>query len=308
MLYLTYWFPQAQRARATAAFMVGVPLSSAIGSPLSSLLIVHGHGWFGLDGWRVMFLVEAVPAVILGVVCWFFLTDRPADAAWLGEDERREMTAHIEGEDAERSSEFGVRIRESLLSGRVWALAFTYFGIVYGLYALGFFLPTIITGFQQQYGTHWSVVQVGLVTAVPYLLGAVAMVLWNRHGDRTNERVWHVAIPAAVGGLAIPVTLYLNTPFAAMVAVSICAIGIMCALPAFWALPTNYLAGAAAASGLALVNSVGNTAGFVGPYVTGWLADLTGTQKAGLWLVGVAMVGAAVLAVALRATPRVAPR
>ncbi len=231
ILYLTFWFPQRRRAKVTAWFMAAVPLSSAIGSPLSALIIEHGHGWFGLDGWRVMFLVEAVPAVILGVICWFFLDDRPDKASWLEKDERSALSGAIAAEDAARGADYKVDIKQSLLSGRVWALAAVYFGIVYGLYAVGFFLPTIIEGFEDQFGVTYSVMQLGLITAIPFLIGAIAMVPWGDHGDRTGERVWHVAGPAIIGGIAIPITLYLGSPVAAMVAVTICTIGIMCALP-----------------------------------------------------------------------------
>lgn len=148
---------------------------------------------------------------------------------------------------------------------------------------LGSFLPTIISGFQQQYDTHYSVVQRGLINAVPYLIGAVVMVWWSRHADRTGERVWHVALPALVGGLAIPVALHLGNPFAAMVAVTVCAVGVLAALPTFWALPSTFLSGAAAAGGIALINSIGNISGFVAPYATGGLKDVMGTQRAGLW-------------------------
>lgn len=304
ILYLTFWFPQEQRAKATAWFMAAVPLSSAIGAPMSALLIEHGHGWFGLDGWRVMFLVEAIPAVLLGVICWFFLDDRPATAKWMPQEERDALTRAIATEDAERSGTYQIGIRESLASGRVWALAGVYFGIVYGLYAVGFFLPTIIKGFESQFHVTYSILQLGLITAIPFVVGALAMVPWGYHGDRTGERVWHVAAPTIIGGMAIPVTLYLGSPVAAMIAVTICTVGIMCALPTFWALPTNFLAGAAAASGIALINSIGNTAGFLGPYITGWLTDLTGNEKAGLWAVGFVMVVAGVIAVALKAAPR----
>lgn len=304
ILYLTFWFPQRERARMTALFMVAVPLSTAIGAPLSSLLIEHGHGWFGMDGWRVMFLLQGLPAVLLGIATWFYLTDRPESASWLSADEREALQRTLEQEERGRSSEFRVSIRESLTRPRVWALAFVYFGVVYGLYALGFFLPTIISGFAQQYGTDFSIMQRGLITAIPYVVGAIAMVPWALHGDRTGERVWHVALPSIVGGIAIPVTLYLGSPFAAMIAVTVCAVGIMCALPTFWALPTGFLSGAAAASGIALINSVGNSAGFFAPYITGWLKDGTGSQKAGLWAVGVAMVLGGLLAVGLRALPQ----
>lgn len=303
ILYLTYWFPQKQRARVVALFMVAVPLSTAIGSPLSAFVIEHGDGLFGLAGWRTMFLVEGIPALILGVVTWWFLTDRPRDAHWLAADEQSALDAAIDAEDRERRQTYQVSVRESLTRPRVWALALVYFGIVYGLYALGFFLPTIIAGFETTFHTSYSLAQRGLINAIPYALGAVAMIVWSRHGDRTRERVWHVAIPSIVGGVAIPVALYLSSPLAAMVAVSVCAVGVMCALPTFWALPTTFLSGAAAAAGLALVNSIGNIAGFVAPYVTGWLADLTGSERTGLWVVGAAMVSAGVIAVLLKAAP-----
>lgn len=304
ILYLTYWFPQAERARVVALFMVAVPISTAVGSPLSAYVIEHANGLlYVLSGWRAMFLLEGIPAILLGILCWWFLTDRPALAGWLDEPERVALTAQIEADEQDQDAGYHVSIRSSLTSSRIWALAGVYFGIVYGLYALGFFLPTIIAGFQTTFHTSYSLAQRGLINAVPYAIGAVAMLLWSRHGDRTGERVWHVAIPTIVGGVAIPIALYLSGPIAAMVAVSVCAVGVMCALPTFWALPTTFLSGAAAATGLALDNAVGNLAGFVAPYVTGWLADLTGSQRTGLWLVGVAMVAAGVTAVLLRAGP-----
>jgi D-galactonate transporter len=303
ILYLTFWFPQRERAKMTALFMAAVPLSTVIGAPLSSLLIEHGEGLFGLAGWRAMFLLEGIPAVVLGVVTWFFLTDRPNDAGWLPDDEKAALTAALAADEDEKSRSYHVSVRESLTRPRVWALAFVYFGVVYGLYALGFFLPTIIKGFEEQFGTSYSIVERGVINAIPYAVGTVAMLAWSWHGDRTQERVWHVAGPMVVGGAAIPIALYLGSPLAAMAAVTVCAVGVMCALPTFWALPTAFLTGAAAASGIALVNSVGNTAGFAAPYITGWLADLTGSQTTGLWVVGGAMVVAAGTALALKAAP-----
>jgi D-galactonate transporter len=306
ILYLTFWFPQAMRAKAVALFMVAIPISSMLGAPLSAWIISVGHEVFlGLEGWRFMFLVEGLPAVVIGVICWFFLTDRPSDAKWLSEPERAWLQAEMDAEHERTARSHHVSIRQALTRPRVWALAFVYFGIVYGLYAVGFFLPTIVAGFQETYGTTFSVVQQGLIVAIPFAFGAVAMVLWSRHGDKTGERVWHVAGPAIVGGIAIPMALYLNSPLTAMIAVTVCTMGTMAALPTFWPLPTVFLSGAAAAAGIGLINSVGNTAGFVGPYVTGWLTDLTGSEKAGLWLVGVIMISAGVMAVLLRAAPQV---
>lgn len=293
LLYLTYWFPQAQRARIVALFMTAVPISTALGATVSSLILQYGDGVFGLSGWRFMFLVEGLPAMALAFVTWFYLTDRPERAGWLDPAERQWLASELEAERAAVEQAEHWTVRKALTHPRVIGLALVYGGIVYGLYALGFFLPTIINGFQEQYGTHYSVVQRGLINAVPYVIGAVVMVWWARHGDRTGERAWHVALPALVGGLAIPVTLYLGNPFAAMVAVTVCAVGVLAALPTFWALPSTFLSGAAAAGGIALINSIGNISGFAAPYVTGWLKDATGTQKAGLWVVGACMVAAA---------------
>ncbi|MGP4016655.1 MFS transporter [Saccharopolyspora sp. 5N708] len=304
ILYLTYWFPAAQRAKAVALFMTAIPVSSAIGATVSSALISAGHGIFGLSGWRFMFLVEGIPAMLLAVATWFYLTDRPSEAKWLAPEERAWLNEQLDAERKQTEAAHSWPLRKALTHPRILALAFVYFGIAYGLYALGFFLPTIIKGFEQQYGTDLSTMQTGLITAVPYVIGAVAMVLWAAHGDRTRERVWHVALPMLLGGACIPIALYLGNPFSAMVAVTICAVGVCAALPTFWALPSNFLAGAAAAGGIALINSLGNISGFAAPYITGALKDATGSQRTGLWVVGIVMIAAAITAIALRAAPR----
>lgn len=305
ILYLTYWFPKQERARAVALFMMAVPLSTALGSPLSAWVISAGHKIvFGLEGWRFMFLAEGIPAVIVGVICWWFLTDHPRDARWLAPEERDWLQSQIDAEQAATGKRYHYPLKKALTQPRILALAFVYFGVVYGLYAVGFFLPTIIDGFQETFHTHYSVVQQGLIVAIPYVFGCFAMFFWARHGDRTGERVWHMALPAIVGGIAIPIALYLHSPFTTMIAVTICAMGICAALPTFWPLPTTFLTGAAAAGGIALINSLGNLAGFVGPYVTGALADLTGSERAGLWVVGGFMVASGVVAVVLRSAPQ----
>ncbi|MCK2236306.1 MULTISPECIES: MFS transporter [unclassified Crossiella] len=300
ILYLTYWFPAYQRAKVVAQFMAAVAVSSAIGATVSSLLISYGDGVFGLSGWRFMFLAEGIPAILLAGVTWFFLTDRPADAKWLSDEERAWLTAELAAEEKATEAKHGWTLRKALTSPRILALALVYFGIVYGLYALGFFLPTIIKGFEAQFGTAYTVVERGLINAVPYAIGAAVMIWWGRHGDRTRERTWHVALPALLGGLAIPIALYLGNPLAAMIAVTVCACGVLAAMPTFWALPTTFLSGAAAAGAIGLINSLGNLSGFVAPYVTGALADATGSQRTGLWLVGAAMLMSAVLVLALR--------
>jgi MFS family permease len=303
VFYLSQWFPAAYRARVVGVFMMAVPIASAVGTPLGAWLIQTGHGVFGLAGWRFMMICVGLPAVILGVVCWFYLTDRPADAHWLTDDQRGWLISTLAAEERNVTSSYHFPLRRTLTSPRVWALAVVYFGVAYGLYALAFFLPSIVAGFKKTFGLQLSLIQVGLITAIPYVFGAIAMFLWSRHADRTREHVWHVAIPLFIGGGAIPVALYLHHPIAVMVMVVIAAMGIFAALPVFWALPSRFLAGAAAAGGIGLINSVGNLGGFAAPYATGALEDLTGTNKAGMWAVGMTMVLGGALVVWLRAAP-----
>jgi D-galactonate transporter len=308
ILYLTFWFPAEYRARAVGWFMVAVPISTAVGSTVSALIIAHGDGLFGLSGWRVMFLFEGIPAIVLGIVTLFALTDRPEQARWLADDERSWLRERLDAEAAQVQASGHWPLRRALTAPRILVLAFVYFGVTYGLYALGFFLPTIVSGFEQQYGTKLDIVQKGLVTSVPYVAAAVGMVLWSRAADRAatrrdggflageQGRRWWLALPMIVGGIAIPIALYLRDPFSAMAAVTICAVGTCAGLPTFWPLPSQFLTGAAAAGGIALINSLGNVSGFVAPYVTGGLADLTGSQRAGLWVVGIVTVLGAITA------------
>lgn len=303
IFYLSRWFPVEYRARIIAMFMMASPIAAAIGTPLAAWLIQSGDGVFGLAGWRFMMVCVGLPAIVLGVICWFYLTDLPKDAHWLAADERQWLIDVLAEEERHVSRHFDFPLRRTLTSPRIWALAVVYFGIAYGLYALAFFLPSIITGFKKTFGVHLSIVQVGLITAIPYTFAAVAMFLWSRHADRTQEHVWHVAIPMGLGGLAIPVALYLDSPILVMIPVIVTAMGVFSAIPSFWALPSRFLTGAAAAGGIGLVNSIGNLGGFAAPYATGALDQLTGNSRAGMWAVGIVMVVAAALVVALRATP-----
>lgn len=300
LLYMTMWFPRAYRVRLMGLFMLALPVSSALGAPLSSAIIQYLDGLFGLSGWRVMFLLEGIPAILLGVITWFYLTDRPSQAKWLTVDEKAWLTAELESEDAVKGGHISGSVKRALGDVRVWMLGLIYFGITYGLYSLSFFLPSIVAGFKQTFDTDFSLVTTGLIVAVPFAVGAVAMVLWSRHSDRTGERTWHVAIPTLIGAISIPIALYMDSPFTTMIAVTVNAVGVFCALPVFWYLPSTFLTGAGAAAGIAIINSVGNTSGFGAPYVTGWLLDATGNAKAGLWVVGGVMLMAVVLVIALR--------
>jgi MFS family permease len=307
ILYLTWWFPRRDRARLVALFMVFLPISSALGAPLSGLILQHLDGFLGLEGWRVLFLVEGVPTVALGVAAWFYLTDRPKQATWLTAEEREwlDTTMAAEREDAGTAGHHSVR--QSLRDGRVWALGGVYFAIAYSLFALSFFLPTIVAGFADTFNTSYSLLETSLIVAVPFAVGAVAMLVWSKHSDHTGERVFHVAGPLMLVGVSIPIALYMNSPFATMAVITITAIGLFSTFPAFWYLPASFLAGAAAASGIALINTMGAAAGFVAPYATGWLIDITGNARAAMWIVGsIAVAGAVGLAAMARLFPSAA--
>ncbi|MFI8105871.1 MFS transporter [Streptomyces sp. NPDC086023] len=300
VLYLTYWFPRRHRARMMSLLLLALPTASVIGAPVSTLIMEHGRGFLGFDaGWRTMFFLEGLPSILLAVACWTFLPDRPQDANWLVPEERQALTATIESEDRARVPD-PPGLRRSLRDARVLLLCAVYFGVVYGLYALTFFLPQVVAGFEDGFGVKLGLVEVGLVSAIPFACGAVAM-LWNaRHSDRQGERVWHLAVPSFVGAVGVACSLYLQSPYLAIIALSVCTAGVLAALPVFWQVPAGFLGGVGAAAGIALINSCGNLSGFVAPFVTGWLRDATGDFRAGMWAVAACMALAAVLTVAFR--------
>jgi len=300
MLYLMFWFPRATRVKLVGVFMVALPLSSALGAPISASIIQYMHNFMGLEGWRVMFLLEGIPTVVLGVVAWFYLTDRPKDAKWLTLEERTWLDARMTAEHATTATNGHVSIRSSLRNTTVWLLGLTYFGIGYGLFAISFFLPTIVEGFAESFDTTFSIAQNGLIVAVPFTLGAIALILWSRHSERTGERMWHVIAPTALAAVSIPVAMYMDSPLATMAVISLTAIGIFSALPVFWYLPTTFLSGQGAAAGIALVNTIGASAGLVAPWLTGRLLDTTGSSRTGLWVVGIMMGMAVVVLLTLR--------
>ncbi|MDQ0664576.1 ACS family tartrate transporter-like MFS transporter [Arthrobacter ulcerisalmonis] len=306
VLYLTFWFPRAVRVRLIGTFMIALPISSALGAPVSGVIIQYLDGVFGLAGWQMLFLLQGVPTVLLGVAAWFYLTDRPQHAKWLTAPEREWLAATIDAEHQAASDAGHVSVARTLRDPRVWALGVVYFGIAYGLFALSFFLPTIVGGLAKTVNTKFSILETGLIVAVPFACGAIAMVLWSRHSDRTGERLWHVALPALLAAVSIPLALYTNSPFATMAVISVTAIGIFCALPVFWYLPSTFLAGAGAAAGIALVNTLGAASGLVAPYVTGWLLDATGDSRAAMWLVGGFELVAAMAVLLLRRSIRAA--
>jgi ACS family tartrate transporter-like MFS transporter len=285
IFYLTLWFPAVYRARVIGYFMAAIPLSSVIGAPVSGMLL-NLHGAAGLAGWQWLFVIEAAPALLLAVAVFFYLTDRPSDARWLSPEERAWLTERLAAERRVRESVRDFSVLQALGDTRVLLLACVYFGVVASNYGLSFFLPQIVRDFGL------SFTMTGVVTAVPYVIGAAGMVYWGRKSDRMRERKEHVGLAALVAAAGIAASTMIGDPTGKMIALSCAGFGIFAALPVFWTLPTAFLSGAAAAGGIAVINSVGNLAGFVGPYVMGSIKDNTGTFTIGL----LAIAGLAVIA------------
>jgi ACS family tartrate transporter-like MFS transporter len=275
IFYLTLWFPAVYRARIIGYFMAAIPLSTVIGAPISGLLL-NMHGLAGLKGWQWLFLIEAIPALLLSVVVFFYLTDRPAGATWLAPDEREWLVARLDQERRQRESVRHYSVAEALLNFKVLALSLVYFGAVATNYGLSFFLPQIIKAFGV------SNLQAGLIAALPYVVGTISIVLWGRRSDRKLERRFHLAFPIFIAAAGIAASTLVDDPRLRMLAFSIAGFGIFGNLPVFWTFPTAFLSGPAAAGGIALINSIGNLAGFAGPFAMGWLKDHTGTYTAGL--------------------------
>jgi len=306
VLYMTYWFRKRERAQAVALFMTALPISSIFGAPLSGLILDYVH-WMGVSSWRWLLVLEAVPAVILGVVTYYLLPSRPDDASFLTPEEKNWLTAQLKEEEQTTISTQGhVSAWKALGHIRVWHLAAIYFTIIIGLYSLTFWLPQVV----KQLSKSNSNTTVGFLVAIPHLCGLIAMVILSRHSDRTQERRYHAAIPAALGGVALLVGAYLNiyakgfsSPALAIALLALMAIGVDSFFGPFWSLPPKFLTGFAAASGIGLINSVGNLGGFVGPYVVGWSRDHLGNVYYGLAFVGVSMLISAFLVLLVKDKP-----
>jgi MFS transporter, ACS family, tartrate transporter len=275
ILYLTYWYPAEYRARFLAAFAIAVPVSTVIGAPVSGLLLGL-DGVMGLKGWQWLFIVEGVPSVLLGIVTWFYLTDRPKHADWLSAEQKAWLSSRLTAELAAKQAAKHMTLGEALSSSKVIMLSLIYFCFVAALYGMQFWLPQIVKAFGL------TNAQTGFVTAIPYLFGTITMILWARHSDATRERVMHVGAPFFLIAIALGVSSYLTDPTATMVALTFAAIGVFCVFAVFWTLPTAWLSGTAAAGAIALINSIGNLAGFGGPYLIGWIKDSTGSTANGL--------------------------
>lgn len=300
ILYLTYWFPSAQRGRIIGLFMVAIPLAGLFGGPLSGWLMEATDGWGGAAGWRWMFALEALPAFLLGCAVPFVLTSRVSEARWLSEKERAAITADLA---AETPAAVGHgRLRDLLADKSVRRLSAIYFCCIMGQYGITFWLPTLLSTVGDD-----SPRVVGLMSALPYACAVLAMISVSRHSDKTGERRWHLVLPMALGALAMASTPLLGTQIAlSLVVLSIAAGATLTATPLFWNLPTAALSGAAAAVGIALINSVGNLAGFISPLLVGWISTKFGSAAAGLLVLAAFLLVGAGLVLADRGAPHTA--
>jgi MFS family permease len=278
VLYFTYWFPSHRRGKVMALFFAGNPISGVIGGPISGAILQYFGGTFGLAGWQWLFLVEALPALILAVLVFVVLDDRIGDAKWLTERQKAYLEAQTAGEAK-------VKTHHSLWSvfgsGRVWLLCLIMFGTIVGSYAYGFWLPTII-----RQANVSQPLYIGLLTMIPYTCGVVFLIMTGRHADKTRERRWHVALPQCLAATGfILCGIFVDNAYVAVFGITLCVCGVITASALFWSLPTSFLGGAAAAAGIALINATGNLGGLVSPVAIGWLKDYTNSLSSGLFLV-----------------------
>ena len=295
LLYLTYWFPAAWRGRIIALFLAAIPMSNIVGGPLSGWILKSLGGTAGLAGWQWLFIIETVPSILLGIAILMFLDNGVGDAKWLTEEEKRVI--HDEISHEAKQSEH-VSVMGALKSPRVWLLGLAYFCIASAIYIASFWMPTLI----KQLGVS-DPLHIGWLTTIPYSVAIVAMVLNNASADRHRERRWHTAIPClfTAAGLALCATPDYGLVIA-MMALTLAAAGASTAQASFWSLPSTFLTGAAAAAGIALVNSLGNIAGMASTSLVGWLTDLTGSPSSSLYLFAALLVAGALIVLRLPAS------
>jgi len=286
ILYLTYWYPSHRRARIVAMFMAAIPISGIFGNPLSGWIMSAFHESGSWQGWQWMFVIEAIPAVLVGLLVLWKFDDSIRKAKWLSEDEKQILEANIAADNKGKTEHPG--IGKVFSDPRVWMMSLIYFAFVMGQYGLTFWMPTLVknAGVKDTF-------MIGVLSAIPYVCAAITMVLIGRSADARRERRWHLVVPALMGAIGFAVVAMAGNNVALSIAfLSLAAAGVLTCAPLFWSLPTAFLQGTAAAAGIAAINSVGNLAGFVSPYMIGALKDMTGSTAAGMYaLAGVLVLG-----------------
>ena len=294
ILYLSYWFPSNHRSAVTAMFMAAAPAAGFIGSPISAALM-QLDGLMGLRGWQWLFLLEGLPALVLGLITFRFLTDRPAVANWLTADEREWLVSAIQEEQNNIRDPRSHSAWRALADWKVLALSLAYFGTSAGLYTIGFWAPLIVKGLG------FSVFNVGLLVAIPNLIAVIGMILWSRNSDRTGERYWHAAIACLIAAVGMALAARAgSSAFLAIAGLSLTAFGVSAAKPPLWCIPTIFFGGTAAAASIGLINSLGTLGGFAGPYMIGSANGTRGNFTRGLYLVGGTLIVSAVTIILMR--------
>ena len=293
ILYLTYWFPALERSRAVSRFMTASPIAGVLGYPLSGAVLDYMDKVAGLSGWQWLFLIEGIPSVLLGVAVLSYLTDRPERAGWLTAVERTWLVERMSREEKHREERHGLTLLRAMAYPRVWLLSALYFTVAMGANTFGLYLPKIV----EEHFADRSKFQIGLLAAIPSVVAVISMVVSGIHSDRTGERRWHVAVPAFVAAAGWAVSGWVQSPWLVLVALCLAQAGMMSMLGPFWTLPTAFLSGAAAAGGIALINSVGNLGGFVGLNVMGQVKAATDSFAVGLMAMWLVLLIGGVLAV-----------
>ena len=289
IFYLTHWFPSAVRARAIATLYIAVPASNAVASIISGAILATMDGTLGLKGWQWVFIIEAIPAVVLAFVVLMLMTDRPALATWLKPEERDWLEGTLEAERNHIESTGRLTMLQALIDPRVLMLSAIYFTGVTASYGLVFFMPQIVKGLGM------STMMTGFATAIPYTIGTIGLIAWGYSSDRHKERRWHLIVSTGLSAVGYILAALYRDSYFAIAAMAVAAVGIYGSRPSFWPMPSIFLTGAAAAVGMALINSIGNLGGYIGPQIVGWIKDTTKSFEWALYF----MAGCAALSTAL---------
>ncbi len=298
VLYLTYWFRQREQAQAIALFLAGLPVTSILGAPVSGFILDRVH-WLGVSSWRWLLILEGIPAVVCGVLTYFLLPSRPAEAKFLTRNEKDWITQELQQEENQKHGK--ISATQALINGRVWHLACIGFTLNIGMYSLTFWMPQFVKSLSSLY----SNTTIGFLVMIPYLVGLLAMVLVSRSSDRKMERKYHAAIPAIVAGIALVSLGATHSTFSSIFFLCFASLGIYSVYGPFYSLPSEFLTGFAAASGIALISSVANLGGFAGPYAIGLVSQRTNSLYGGLALTGVSLFVSATLMLLLPRGSRV---
>jgi len=296
LLYLTYWFRQRQQGHTIALFLTAIPVASIIGAPLSGVILDQVH-WFGVSSWRWLLILEGIPAILGGILTYFLLPGRPAEATFLTSEEKDWLTKELADEERSKLGKGHVTASQVLTNGRVWHLVAIYFAVIIGQYTMTFWMPQLIKAMSSGY----SNTKVGMLVMIPYVAALACMTIVGRSSDRRLERRYHAAVPLIIGAISLVLlTTTRSSVFFTIALWSVVASSINCLWGPFWSLPNEFLAGFSAATGIALINSIGNMGGFVGPYTLGAITKRTGSFDGGLVFAGISLFVSAMLLLALR--------